>query len=56
MRVCVHVRADLRAAQPEFPDAAFEFACRKIGILHWNRSQAAEMFRMIANDSGDVIV
>src|SRR5215831_16212256 len=56
MRICIHVRSDLRAAQPEFPDAALEFACGKIGVLHRNSGQACETCWVIANDFGNVIV
>ena len=56
MRICVHVRSNLRAAQPEFPDAAFQFACRDVGVLYWNGSKAGEARRMIANHFGDVVV
>src|SRR5438034_521705 len=56
LRICIHVRPNLCAAQPELPDAAFEFGRRKIGILHWNSSEAGETLRMIANDFGNVIV
>jgi hypothetical protein len=48
--------SDLRAAKPEFPDTAFQFACREVRILHWNSSKPREARRMIANHFGDVIV
>ena len=56
MRIRINVRSDLRAAQPEFPDAAFQFACGEVGILHWNSSETGETRRMIANHFGDVVV
>jgi hypothetical protein len=56
MRIGIHVRSDLRTAQPELPDAAFEFRSRKIRILHRNSSKAAEARRMIANHFCYVVV
>ena len=56
MRVCIHVRSDLRATQPEFPDTTFQLACSEIRVLHWNSSKTGEARRMIANDFGDVVV
>ena len=56
VRICIHVRADLCPAQAEFADAALQFACREIGILHWNSPQACETRWVIANDFGNVIV
>src|SRR6476469_10471617 len=56
MRICVHVRSHLRAAQPEFADAPLQFACREVGILNWDSSETGEARRMIANDFGDVVI
>ncbi len=56
VRICVHVRADLRAAQSQFADATFQFLRRQIRILQRDRRQAGESLRMVAHDFGDVIV
>src|SRR5262249_53113889 len=56
MRVSINVRSDLHAAQPELPDAAFQFGRRKIRILHWNSSKTGKARRMIANHLRDVVV
>src|SRR5215469_1749598 len=32
LRIRIDMRSNLRAAKPKFPNAAFQFACRKIGI------------------------
>ena len=56
VRVCVDMRADLRPAQAQLTDAAFQLARRQIRILHRDRRQARESLRMIAHDFGDVIV
>src|SRR5438552_8993898 len=56
MRICIDMRSDLRAAQPQFSDASLQFACCEIRVLHWNRRQACESLWMIANDPGDVVV
>src|SRR4029077_17387130 len=53
IRIRVHVRPNLRTAKAEFADAAFQFACCQIGILHWNSSEASETRRMIAHDFGN---
>src|SRR5205823_15002997 len=44
MRICIHVRADLRTAQAQFSDASFQFASREIRVLHWNGRQSREWF------------
>src|SRR6478736_459267 len=54
MQIRIHVRSDLRAAQPELPDAAFQVGRREIRILHWNSSKTGETRRMIANHFGYV--
>src|SRR4029077_17752387 len=56
LRISIHVRSDLRAAQPELPDAAFQFGGRELRILHWNSSKTGEASRMIANLLRDVVV
>ena len=56
MRVRVHVRADLRAAQAQLANATLQFARRKIRILHRNRGKTRESLRMFAHDLADVIV
>src|SRR5437762_9598193 len=56
MRIRIHMRADLRAAQAEFAHASFEFACCEIWILHWNCRQACKSLWMVTNDRGDVVV
>ena len=56
IRIRINVRSDLRATQPELPDAAFQFACREVGVLHWNSSETGEARWMIANHFGDVVV
>ena len=54
--VRVHVRADLRAAQPQLAHASFQLTRRQIGILQRDRRQAREPSRIIANHLRDVIV
>jgi hypothetical protein len=56
IRIRIHVRSDLRAAQPEFPHAAFQFDRREIRILHWDSSKPGEARWMIANHLRDVVV
>src|SRR4029077_15458836 len=56
MRIRINVRSDLRATQPELPDAAFQFACGEVGILHWNGSKTGEARRMVANHLRNVVV
>src|SRR6478736_881436 len=56
VRISIHVRSNLCAAQPEFPDATFQFARRDVGILYGNGSKTGETRRMITNYFGDVIV
>src|SRR6266571_6644149 len=56
MRICIDMRSDLRAAQPQFSDASFQFASCEIRVLHWNRREAREPFGMLPNDPGDVVV
>src|SRR5438045_8461215 len=56
MRVWIHVRADLCAAQAQLTDASFQFACSQIPILHWDCRQACASLRMITNIPGTVVV
>src|SRR5258708_6926349 len=56
IRIRINVRPDLRAAQPELPDTAFQFGRREIRILHWNSSKTGETRRMIANHFGYMVV
>jgi hypothetical protein len=56
MRICVHMRANLRATHSQVAHASFQFARCEIRVLHWNSSQAREMFWMITKDGGNVIV
>ena len=56
MRICIHMRANLCAAQPEFSNAPLEFACCQIGILHGNSGKTSEVLRIFSNDFGNVIV
>src|SRR6516162_4314689 len=49
IRIGINVSSDLRAAQPELPDAPFQFARGEVGILHWNSAQARETRRMISD-------
>src|SRR5436309_12644302 len=56
MRICIHMRADLSPAQPQFTHASFEFACCEVRILHWNRRQTRESFRMSTNGFRDVVI
>ena len=56
VRVRVHVRANLRAAQSQFTDTSFEFGRGQIGILQRNRRQPGESFGMSTNYFGNVIV
>src|SRR4030095_3253446 len=56
IRIRVNVRSDLRAAKPELPDAAFQFACGEIWVLHRNSSKTGETRRVIANHFGYVVI
>src|SRR5512144_393700 len=56
MLVSVHVRSNLNAMQREFAPATFQFGRSQIRILQGDGSQPNEMFRMIANYRGDMIV
>src|SRR5437870_4211948 len=56
MRICIDMRSDLRAAQPQFSDAALQFACCESRILHWKGREARESLWVVANDPADVVV
>ena len=36
LRIRINMRSDLRAAQPKFPDAAFQFSCGEVGSLFFD--------------------
>src|SRR5215831_12402606 len=42
LRIRINMRSDLRAAQPELPDATFQFGRGEVGVLHWNSSKTGE--------------
>src|SRR5215471_5367111 len=52
----INVRSDLSATQAKFADAALQFRCGEVGILHWNSSKTGEARWMIATHFGDVVV
>src|SRR5262245_65409866 len=56
IRICIHVRADLCGAEPELPDAAFQFGRGELRILHWNGCKAGGGRRMMPKSLRDVVV
>src|SRR4029077_19382787 len=56
VRIRVHMRADLCAAQSQLADTSFQFACCKIRILHWNRRQPSESLRVFTNNLRNVVI
>src|SRR5205807_9734670 len=56
MIVWIDMGADLDSAESELAHAAFQFLRGKIDILQRNCAEAGKLFRIRANDFGDVIV
>src|SRR5206468_8550402 len=56
VRICVHVRANLCAAQSQLANAPFQLLSRKIRVLKRDRRQTGEAFGVVAHYAGDVII